>query len=119
MQRNVTVQLSPISSSDGGNEKSEPGTRDAQRESEPCTSMRRGTLDFSHPIYLKLLTCKISYRNAVHLLMAAAEAFKYDTTSLIINRESFQHRRKEFRKQRQVEIKGQFNLARYNALVLH
>ena len=49
--------------------------------------------------------CKISKRNAMHLLMAAAEAFKVDTTNLILNSTSIHEARQKFRMERYEEIK--------------
>jgi hypothetical protein len=45
--------------------------------------------------------CKITDRNGVYKLMAAAEAFGRDTENLVINRTSFQRLRKKFREARQ------------------
>lgn len=119
MERNVNVQL-PLSSSESADENSETETRDTLSDSEASTSLRRGTLDFFTPRLSEAFDkCKISDRNAIHLLVAAAEAFKFDTTDLIINRTSIQRRRKEFRDERQAEIKRNFNLHECKALVLH
>lgn len=41
--------------------------------------------------------CKITDRNAIYILMAAADAFGCDVDKLVINRTSIQHRRKQLR----------------------
>ena len=130
IEQNVTTQFSSLSSSDSENEENSQHSNnpaDAQTdpsdvvtESEPSASIVRGTLDFFTPRLSEALDrCKISDRNAVYLLMAAAEAFNYNKEKLIINRTSFQRRRTVFRLQRQAEIRDKFNLADCNALVLH
>ena len=81
---------------------------------------KRGRLEFLTPRLSEALDrCKISDRNAIHLLIAAAEALGCDASKLILNRTSFQQRRKKFRKQRHTEIRENFKLRDCSALVLH
>ncbi len=61
---------------------------------------KRGTLPFFTPRLADVLDrCKITDRYGVYILMAAAEAFGYDTENLVINRTSFQRLRKNLEKQ--------------------
>lgn len=80
----------------------------------------RGTLQFFTLRLSEVFDrCKISDRNGVYILMAAAEAFGHDTENLVINRTSFQRLRKQFRKTRYTEIQRKFNLNDCQELVLH
>ena len=63
--------------------------------------------------------CKISSRNAVHLIFAIAEALECDVNSLILNKTSIDRCRKELRKLRAENIKKQFGTIELNAAVLH
>ena len=63
--------------------------------------------------------CKITDRNGVYILIAAAEAFGHDTKNLAINRTSFHRLRKKFREARHSEIQQKFNLSDCQELVLH
>lgn len=57
----------------------------------------RGTLQFFTPRLSEVFDrCKITDRNQVYILIAAAEAFGRDTENLVINRSSFQRHRKIF-----------------------
>lgn len=80
----------------------------------------RGTLHFFTPRLSEVFDrCKITDRNAVYILMAAAEAFGRDTENLVVNRTSFQRLRKKFRDSRHTEIQHKFNLNNCQELVLH
>lgn len=71
----------------------------------------RGTLHFFTSRLSEVFDrSKITDRNAVFILMAAAEAFGLDTENLVINRTSFQNLRKKFREARYTEIQNKFNL---------
>lgn len=127
MASNVNVPL-PLSSSDSEDEEESELSFRSPEDIQPCTSdslikrtpSARGTLDFLTPRLCETLDrCKITDRNSVRLLMAAAEAFNYNTKDLIINRSSFGRRRKEFREKRQAEITLKFNQTPCNNLVLH
>ena len=61
-------------------------------ETSPAT---RGTLQFFTPLPSEVFDrCKITDRNVVYILIAAAEAFGRDTENQVINRTSFQRLRK-------------------------
>ncbi|XP_050535174.1 uncharacterized protein LOC126902191 [Daktulosphaira vitifoliae] len=55
--------------------------------------------------------CRISDRDAVHILMATAESFGLDTSALIINKTSINNFRKRFRENRMKKISSNFNLS--------
>ena len=81
---------------------------------------KRGTLPFFTPHLAEVFDrCKITDRNGVYILMAAAEAFGCDTENIVINRTSFQRLRKKFREARHSEIQQNFNLNDCQELVLH
>ena len=52
---------------------------------------------------------KLSNRNAVHVLSAAARNFRHDPFELVLNRESFMRSRMKFREEAAKEIKAVFN----------
>ncbi|KAL4098132.1 hypothetical protein QTP88_022794 [Uroleucon formosanum] len=63
--------------------------------------------------------CKISDRNAVHLLIATAEALGNNVNKLIINRSSIRSARIEFCKERAKKIRQDYNLANEETVVVH
>ena len=80
----------------------------------------RGTLQFFTPILSQVFDrCKITDRNGVYILIAAADAFGRDTENLVINQTSFQRLRKNFTEERHSEKHQKFNLSDCQELVLH
>jgi hypothetical protein len=80
----------------------------------------RGTLQFFTPRLSEVFDrCKISDRNGLYIIIAAAEAFGRDTENLIINRTSFQRLRNKFREERHTEIQHKFRMNDCKELVLH
>lgn len=63
--------------------------------------------------------CKISDRDAVHLLTAAAESFKVDFLDFTINRSTIKRARENFRKQSSEAIKSKFSDLHLNYVVVH
>ncbi|XP_050530606.1 uncharacterized protein LOC126899603 [Daktulosphaira vitifoliae] len=63
--------------------------------------------------------CKISDRDAVHILMATAESFGLDTSELIINKTSINNFRKRFRENRMKKISNNFNLSTLGPCTIH
>lgn len=63
--------------------------------------------------------CKISDRDAVHLLFATAESLGNDTNKLIINRSSIRRSRLRLRKQRAEKIRRDYNLTKDEVVVIH
>ena len=63
--------------------------------------------------------CKISDRNAVHLLTAAAEAFGADPTDIILNRTSIRERRQVLREERIREFREHFTFPEGSIFEVH
>jgi len=63
--------------------------------------------------------CKISDRDAVHILIATTEALGHDVQDFIINRSSIQSYRKILREERATEIKKRFKNMKLEAAILH
>lgn len=81
---------------------------------------KRGRINFITDKLLSALDkCKITDYNAMHLIMATAEALGVDTNTLVLNRTSLYERRKEFREKKFKEIKQTFHLGHISALVVH
>lgn len=79
----------------------------------------RGKVDFITDRLVAVLDrCKISDRDAVHLLVAVAEALGHDVHNLIINRTSIKNRRQNIRQNVAECIKKNFN-TESNAVILH
>lgn len=63
--------------------------------------------------------CKISDRNAVHILTATAEALGNDVNKLIANRSSIRRARIKYRKERAEQIRRDYNLTKEEAVTIH
>lgn len=63
--------------------------------------------------------CKVSDRDAVHILIAAAEAFEFDIESLVINRSSIRRHREHSRKEAAETLKKLFKESDLDAVVVH
>jgi len=63
--------------------------------------------------------CKISDRDAVHLLTAAAESFQVNCLEFTINRSIIKRAREHFRKQSSEAIKSTFIDQNLNYLIVH
>ncbi|KAL4090485.1 hypothetical protein QTP88_025312 [Uroleucon formosanum] len=89
----------------------------------PSTKHFRSSRGFeafvSEKLAVVLDKCKISDRNAVHLLIATAEALGNNVNKLIINRSSIRNARIEFRKERAKKIRQDYNLANEETVVVH
>ncbi|KAL4096532.1 hypothetical protein QTP88_021470 [Uroleucon formosanum] len=89
----------------------------------PSTKHFRSSRGFeafvSEKLAVVLDKCKISDRNAVHLLIATAEALGNNVNKLIINRSSIRSARIEFRKERAKKIRQDYNLANEETVVVH
>lgn len=89
----------------------------------PSTKHFRSSRGFeafvSEKLAIVLDKCKISDRNAVHLLIATAEALGNNVNKLIINRSSIRSARIEFRKERAKKIRQDYNLANEETVVVH
>ncbi|KAL4104535.1 hypothetical protein QTP88_019830 [Uroleucon formosanum] len=89
----------------------------------PSTKHFRSSRGFeafvSEKLAVVLDKCKISDRNAVHLLIATAEALGNNVNKLIINRSSIRSARIEFRKECAKKIRQDYNLANEETVVVH
>jgi len=63
--------------------------------------------------------CKISDRDAIHIIISTAEALGQDISKLKINRSTLQRKRVIFREIRAKELKINFNLLKLDYVVLH
>ncbi|CAI6356058.1 unnamed protein product [Macrosiphum euphorbiae] len=63
--------------------------------------------------------CKVSDRDAVHILLATAESFGVNTDALIINRTSVKCTRERFRKERMEKIQNDFNPSQKGPCIVH
>lgn len=82
--------------------------------------IKRGCEQFFNPRLLEVFDrCKISDRNGVYILMAAAESFGQNVENLVLNRSSIYRLRKKFRNERHTEIQKNFKLATCEKLVVH
>lgn len=63
--------------------------------------------------------CKISDRDAVHILLATAESFGININELIINRTSVNSIRQRFRKNRIEALRVNFNPSQIGLCVVH
>lgn len=63
--------------------------------------------------------CKISDRDAVHILLATAQSLGVNTDALIINRTSIKCTRERFRKERMEKIRNDFNPSEIGPCVVH
>ncbi|XP_043216604.1 uncharacterized protein LOC122378950 [Amphibalanus amphitrite] len=91
-------------SDDGNNERPSTSAHTPKR----MRASRRNTV-LSSELGAALDRTKLSNRNAVHLLSAAARNFGHDPAELVLNRESFRRARMRFREEASKEIKAAFN----------
>lgn len=81
---------------------------------------KRGTIEIMSPKLLSALDkCKISDRDAIHIIISTAEALGQDISKLKINRSTLQRKRTMFRETRAKELKTNFNLLKLDYVVVH
>lgn len=81
---------------------------------------RRGTINvFNDQVVAALDKCRVSDRNAVHLVAAIAGAVNVDPTTLTLNKSSIRRIRQKIRQDRAANIKKVFQNTELNALVVH
>lgn len=92
-----------------------------QEEPGPSKPKRaRGTTNIlNYPLVAALDRCKISDRNAVHLIMSVAVALNFDANSLVLNRSSIRRYREQIREAKVENIRRVFNDVDWKAGVLH
>lgn len=80
------------------------------QQNETVTVRKKGNFEIMTPkLAAALDRCKISDRNALHILIACAEALGNDVNKLIINRTSIRNSRLSFRKSRADNIRKGIN----------
>lgn len=80
----------------------------------------RGNINFiTSKLAAALDKCKISDRDAVHILISTAEALVEVVNKLIINRTSIRNARLRFRKERAENIRKEYKLSIDDAVILH
>lgn len=80
----------------------------------------RGNINFiTSKLASALDKCKLSDRDAVHILISTAEALGEDVNKLIINRTSIRNTRLRFRKERAENIRKEYKLSIDDAVILH
>ncbi|XP_025405068.1 uncharacterized protein LOC112679470 [Sipha flava] len=88
--------------------------------SSSCSKKQRGSRDFMTPKLLAALDkCKLSDRDAVHIIISIADALSNDVSKLIINRSTIQRDRIRFRENKTIELQKKFNLLEKESIVLH
>lgn len=81
---------------------------------------KRGTIEIMSTKLLSALDkCKISDRDAIHIIISTAEAIGQDISKLKINRSTLQRKRAMFRKTRAKELKINLNVLKLDYVVLH
>lgn len=90
-------------------------------EEEPSESKKsRGSITvMTEKLAAVLDKCKVSDRNAVHLIISIAQALNIDVNTLTINRTSIRICREKLRKVRAATVKEIFQNTELNAAVLH
>ncbi|XP_050524139.1 uncharacterized protein LOC126895882 [Daktulosphaira vitifoliae] len=81
---------------------------------------QRGTIDImTVKLSSALDRCKISDRDAVHIIIAVAESLGHDVNDIIVNRSSIKRHREKIRWNLATQIRDKFSVSNLNALVLH
>ncbi|XP_050526288.1 uncharacterized protein LOC126897009 [Daktulosphaira vitifoliae] len=81
---------------------------------------QRGTIDImTVKLSSALYRCKISDRDAVHIIIAVAESLGHDVNDIIVNRSSIKRHREKICWNLATEIRDKFSVTNLNALVLH
>ncbi|CAI6374941.1 unnamed protein product [Macrosiphum euphorbiae] len=84
------------------------------------TFQSRGKKNFITPkLAIALDRCKISDRDAVHILTATVEAFGIHVNDLILNRTSINRIRQRLRKDRADQLRKEFNTSEVGPVVVH
>lgn len=126
---NTTVQMdtssSEISSIGDANPPNVMSTatdteEDLQSEPQPTPSTSRGKTEFiNERVAAALDKCKISDRDAIHVIIAVVEALGLDTNELIINRSSLRRMRQKYRETTAAKLKENYKLNDSEPCVVH
>jgi hypothetical protein len=116
----LTSSTSTTSSEGVTGSSSEQNVHETIIEPMPEPSTSRGRKSFITERLVSVFDkCKISDRDAVHILTAAAEAFEVDVDPLVINRTSIWRARRNIRERKAEKLRAEFNDVNLNATVLH
>ncbi|XP_025415275.1 uncharacterized protein LOC112686988 [Sipha flava] len=127
-QTNIDYGTGPTNSVDVVESISSDDERDVlnSKDSEICESItmpvknKRGRKEIMNSRLASALDkCKVSDRDAVHLLIACAEVFNVDVKDYAISRSSIKRARESFRYQISSEIKTAFHQLNLNSVVVH
>lgn len=87
---------------------------------EPSAKKKRGRQNImTTKLAAALDKCKVSDRNAVHIIIAAAEALGYDVDDLIINRSSIHRHREDLRKKYAMNLRKELGKTDIQAITVH
>ena len=88
--------------------------------SEPPAKKSRGTVNILNVRVVSVLDkCKISSRDAVHLIIAIADALGHKVDTLIVNASSIHRYREKIREAKAAHIKEVFKNMEFDSLVVH
>ncbi|XP_025405983.1 uncharacterized protein LOC112680175 [Sipha flava] len=127
-QTNIDYGTGPTNSVDVVESISSDDERDVlnSKDSEICESItmpvknKRGRKEIMNSRLASALDkCKVSDRDAVHLLIACVEVFNVDVKDYAISRSSIKRARESFRYQISSEIKTAFHQLNLNSVVVH
>ena len=85
----------------------------------PSTSKRASKQFLTTKLVTALDRCKVSDRDATHLLIATAKALGQNIDSLVINRSSINRGREKLRKERAIQLREGFQINAYKSSVIH
>ncbi|KAL4144007.1 hypothetical protein QTP88_006252 [Uroleucon formosanum] len=112
-----TNLLSDVTSSEDEDETNQPGPFKSPTD---CIKEVRGSIDFlTAKLAAAFDRCKISDRDAVHILIATAEALNKDVNELVINRTSIRRSCLCFRKERAENIRNKYKLSIDDSVTIH
>lgn len=113
----VEFQFSSEELSQSQHSQSKPSTSD---EFGPPVKQKRAVQEFLTPkLAVTLDRCKISDRDAVHILYAVVEALGQNPEDFIINRSSIHRSRECFREERAARIREEFQLDIISGVTIH
>jgi len=85
----------------------------------PSTSKRASKKFLTTKLVAALDKCKVSDRDATHLLFATAEALGHKIDNLVINRSSIHREREKLRKERAIDLRNEFQVNLFKNAVIH
>ncbi|KAL4113207.1 hypothetical protein QTP88_016873 [Uroleucon formosanum] len=112
-----TNLLSDVTSSEDKEETNQPVPFKSPTD---CIKEVRGSIDFlTAKLAAAFDRCRIGHRDAVHILIATAEALSKDVNELVINRTSIRRSRLCFRKECSENIRNKYKLSIDDSVTIH